>query len=162
LQPANLLLRLQPKARTNHWRETCLRLNKELFSWESVILTHHCRGLVLLTYLPKEKVWGHLVSGVGGFHLAKKALYGCTRQKLKKVKARASEAGTGDIQQPENADVPKKRETLTETLKRPRLDGSTPMKMARPPTRPRDYREPGTYKEVLTNINIAYLQGSLS
>jgi hypothetical protein len=26
-------------------------------SWESVVLTHHCRGSVLLTYLQKEQVW---------------------------------------------------------------------------------------------------------
>jgi hypothetical protein len=44
---------------------------------------------------------GHLVSGVGGIHLAKKALSGFARRKLKKAKAR------GDIQQLGNASAPK-------------------------------------------------------
>jgi hypothetical protein len=61
---------------------------------------------------------GHLVSRVGGLHLAKKALPGCARWKLKRVKARASEAGTWGIQQPGDAGTPKQGETLTETLKR--------------------------------------------
>jgi hypothetical protein len=56
---------------------------------------------------------GHLVSKVGGHHLAKKALSGCTRRKLKKAKARTSEAGTGGIQQPRNAGVPNQGETST-------------------------------------------------
>jgi hypothetical protein len=38
---------------------------------------------------------GHLLSGVGGIRLAKKALSGYSRRKLKKAKARASEAETG-------------------------------------------------------------------
>jgi hypothetical protein len=38
---------------------------------------------------------GHLVSGAGGIRLEKKALSGCARRKLKKAKARASEAETG-------------------------------------------------------------------
>jgi hypothetical protein len=37
---------------------------------------------------------GHLVSRVGGLRLAKKALSRCARRKLKKAKARASEAET--------------------------------------------------------------------
>jgi hypothetical protein len=86
----------------------------------------------------------HLVSGVGGLHLAKKALSGCARQKLKKAKARASEAGTGGIQQPGNAGAPKLGETMPETLKRPRSEGSTPIEMAKPPKRSRDYSGPGT------------------
>jgi hypothetical protein len=88
----------------------------------------------------------------------KKALSGCARRKLKKAKARASEAGTGGIQQQGNADAPKQRETSTETLKWPRSEGSTPTKTARPPKRPRDSRGPETYKEVLTNIKIAIIK----
>jgi hypothetical protein len=42
----------------------------------------------------------NLVSRVGGLRLEKKALSGCARRKLKNAKARASEAGTGGIQQP--------------------------------------------------------------
>jgi hypothetical protein len=38
---------------------------------------------------------GHLVSGVGGLHLAKKALSGCARRKLKKDKAREVKQGLG-------------------------------------------------------------------
>jgi hypothetical protein len=95
---------------------------------------------------------GHLVSRVGGLRLAKKALSGCTRWKLRKAKARAGEAGTGGIQQP---GAPKKGETLTETLKRSRSEGNTPTEMARAPKRPRDSSGPRTYKEALTNIKIA-------
>jgi hypothetical protein len=51
--------------------------------------------------------------------------------------------------------VPKQGETSTETLNRPRLEGSTPTEMARAPKRPRDSSGPGTYKEVLINIKIA-------
>jgi hypothetical protein len=98
---------------------------------------------------------GHLVSGVGGLRLAKNALSGCARRKLKKARARASEAITGGIQQPGNADAPKQSETSTEILKTPRSEGSTPTKTARPPKIPWDSRGPGTYKEVLTNIKIA-------
>jgi hypothetical protein len=47
----------------------------------------------------------HLVSGVGGLHLAKKVLSGCDRWKLKRAKAKASEAGTGGIQQLGNVDA---------------------------------------------------------
>jgi hypothetical protein len=64
---------------------------------------------------------GYLVSGVGGLHLVKMALSRCARRKLKKAKARASEVGTGGIQQPGNAGVSKQGETLTETFKRPRV-----------------------------------------
>jgi hypothetical protein len=41
---------------------------------------------------------GHLVSRAGGPRLAKKTLSGCARRKIKKAKAKASEAGTGGIQ----------------------------------------------------------------
>jgi hypothetical protein len=98
---------------------------------------------------------GHLVSGVGGLRLAKKALSGYARRKLKKAKARESEAGTGGIHQPGNASAPKQGETLTETLKRARSEVSTPTEMARPPKRPRNPSGPGNYKEVLNNIKIA-------
>jgi hypothetical protein len=67
---------------------------------------------------------GHLASQAGGPCLAKKALSGCARRKLK-TRARASEAGTGGIQQPGNASVPKQGETS----KRPRSEGSTPTEM---------------------------------
>jgi hypothetical protein len=50
---------------------------------------------------------GQLVSGVGGLCLEKKTLSGSTIQKLKKTRARASEARTGGIQQPGNAGAPK-------------------------------------------------------
>jgi hypothetical protein len=80
-------------------------------------------------------------------------LSGCTRQKLKKAKARASKVGTGGIQQPENVDTPK--QTETSTLKRPRLWGSTFTETTRPPKRPRDSGGPGTYKVALTNIKIS-------
>jgi hypothetical protein len=95
------------------------------------------------------------VSGVGELCLAKKALSGCARRKLKKARARASEAGTGGIQQSGNAGAPKQGETPTETLKRPRSVGSTPTVTASAPKRPRDSKGPGTYKVTLTNIKIA-------
>jgi hypothetical protein len=41
---------------------------------------------------------GHIVSGVVGLRLAKKALSGSGGRKLKKARATASEAGTGGIQ----------------------------------------------------------------
>jgi hypothetical protein len=98
---------------------------------------------------------GQLVSQVGGIHLAKKALSGCARGKLKKAKAEASEAETGDIQQTGNASALKKGDTSTETPQRPRSEGSTHTETARPPKRPRDSSGPGYYKEALTNIKIA-------
>jgi hypothetical protein len=67
---------------------------------------------------------GHLVSQEGEPCLAQKALSGCARQKLKKARARASKAGSGGIQQPGNASVPKQGETSN----RPRSEGSTPQK----------------------------------
>jgi hypothetical protein len=82
-------------------------------------------------------------------------LSGCTRWKLKKAKARASEAGTGGIQQSGNAGAPKQGETSTETLKRSKSGGSTPTETARDLKRPRDSSGPGTCKETLTNIKIA-------
>jgi hypothetical protein len=98
---------------------------------------------------------GHLVFRVGGLCLAKKALSGCARQKLRKTNARASKAGTGDIQQQGNAGVHKQEKTSTKTLKRSRSEGSTPTETARAPKRPRDSSRPGTYKEAMTNIKIA-------
>jgi hypothetical protein len=76
--------------------------------------------------IPTAGGLGHIVSGVGELLLAKKALSGCARRKLKKARAWASKAGTGGIQQPGNAGAPKQGETPTETLKRPRSKGSTP------------------------------------
>jgi hypothetical protein len=52
---------------------------------------------------------------------------------LPEIKARASEAGNGGIQQPGNAGMPKQGETSTEALKRPRSEGNTPTEMARAP-----------------------------
>jgi hypothetical protein len=98
---------------------------------------------------------GHLVSGVGGLRLAKKALSASARRKLKKTSARASEAGTGSIQQPGNVGAPKQGETSTESLKKRRSEGGTPTETATPPKRPRDSNGPGTYKEPLTNIKLA-------
>jgi hypothetical protein len=77
---------------------------------------------------------GHVISKLGGPSLAKKALSGCARWKLKKAKARGSEAGTGGIQQLENASTPKQAETSTKTPKRPRSEGSTRKEMARAST----------------------------
>jgi hypothetical protein len=82
-------------------------------------------------------------------------LSGCARRKLKEAKAEASEGGTGGIQHLGNASVPKQGETLIETPKRPRSEGSTPTETAKPPKRPRDSSGPGNYKEALTNIKIA-------
>jgi hypothetical protein len=98
---------------------------------------------------------GHPVSGVGGLRLAKKALSGCARWKLKKAKARASEAGTGGIQQPGNAGATKQGQTSAETLKRPRSEGSTPTETARIPKRLRDSSRPGKYKDNYLQINIS-------
>jgi hypothetical protein len=47
LQPTNLLLNFQSEAGRNQWFKTCLRHNKNLLSWESVVLIHHCRELAL-------------------------------------------------------------------------------------------------------------------
>jgi hypothetical protein len=87
--------------------------------------------------------------------LAKKALSGCARRKLKKAKAKSSEAGTGGIQQPVTASLTKQLETPTENPKRPRSEGSASSKTIRPPKRPRDWKGPGNYKEALTNIRVA-------
>jgi hypothetical protein len=57
---------------------------------------------------------GSLVPKIGGLRLAKKALSGCARRKLKKAKAKSCEAGTGGIQQPGNASATKQTETPTE------------------------------------------------
>jgi hypothetical protein len=74
---------------------------------------------------------------------------------IEKGKGKASEAGTGGIQQPGNAGAPKQGETFTEILKRPWSEGSTPTETARPSKRPRDSSGPRTYKEALANIKIA-------
>jgi hypothetical protein len=59
--------------------------------------------------------------------------------KKKKTRARASKAGTGGIQQPGNASMPKQGETLTKTSERPELQ-----------------KDPGTLvSKALTNIKIA-------
>jgi hypothetical protein len=88
---------------------------------------------------------GSLVPSIGGFRLAKKELSGCARRKLKKAKAKSSEAGTGGIQKPGNVSATKQGETSTKTPKRPRSEGSTPTETSRPPKRPRDCKGPGNY-----------------
>jgi hypothetical protein len=50
---------------------------------------------------------GSLVPRIGELRLAKKALSGCSTRKLKKAKAKSSEEGTGDIQQPGTASLTK-------------------------------------------------------
>jgi hypothetical protein len=82
---------------------------------------------------------GHIVSVAGELRLVKKALSGCARRKLKKARARASEAGTGGIQQPGNAGAPKQGETPIETFKRPRLEGLQ--------KRPEHQKGPGTLRD---------------
>jgi hypothetical protein len=67
---------------------------------------------------------GSLVPRIGELRLAKKALSRCARRKLKKTKAKSSEAGTGGIQQPGIASLTKQSETPTETPKRPRSEGN--------------------------------------
>jgi hypothetical protein len=100
---------------------------------------------------------GQSVSQTGGPRLAKKALFGYARQKLKKARARVSEAETGGIQQPGNASAPKQGEDLTKASKRPRSEGSTPTEMARDPKRPRDLSGPGTYKYLMLVLNRSLL-----
>jgi hypothetical protein len=95
----------------------------------------------------------HLASGVS---LAKTRLSGCARRKLKKAKA--SQAGTGGIQQPGNGGMSKQGETPTGASKRPRSEDSTPTESVRPLKRPRDSSGPGTCREALTNIKIAILK----
>jgi hypothetical protein len=63
---------------------------------------------------------GHLVSGVGGLRLAKQALFGCARQKIKKAKQEQGRQELGGIQQPGNAGASMQGEATTETLKMPR------------------------------------------
>jgi hypothetical protein len=76
-------------------------------------------------------------------------LSGGARQKLKKAKARASEAKTGGTQQPGNETVPKQEKTSIETPKRPWSENSTPKKLL-------DLQKgPGNFKEALTNTKIA-------
>jgi hypothetical protein len=103
---------------------------------------------------------GHSISQTDGPRLAKKALSGCTRRKLKKARTRASEAETGGFQQPGNASAPKQGENSTKASKRPKSEGSTLTEMARDPKRPRDLSGPRTYKEALTNIKIAIFKES--
>jgi hypothetical protein len=73
----------------------------------------------------------------------------------KKERAWVSKARTGGIQQPGIVSAPKHGETPTETLKRPRSEGSTPTEAAGATKRPRDSKGPGTYKESLANIKVA-------
>jgi hypothetical protein len=103
---------------------------------------------------------GHSVSQTGGPRLAKKALSRCAKRKLKKASARASEAETEGIQQPGNESAPKQGENSTKASKRPMSEGRSPTEVDRDPKRPRDLSRPGTYKEALTNIEIAVFKES--
>jgi hypothetical protein len=93
----------------------------------------------------------HLVTGVGPC-LAKKALCGCARRKLKQVREKKSEAKTGGIQQPGHASAPRQGTTSTKTPKTPRSDECIPIKIVGPPKRPRNTTGPGIFKEALINI----------
>jgi hypothetical protein len=55
LQPANLLFNFQSKAGRNQWLKTCRRHNKNLLSWESVVLTYHGRELTFPANLQQER-----------------------------------------------------------------------------------------------------------
>jgi hypothetical protein len=98
---------------------------------------------------------GSLVPSMVEFLLAKKALSGCARRKLKKAKARSGEAGTWGIQQPGTVGLTVQLETFTEPPKRPRPGGSTPSETVGPTKRPRDWKGPGNYKEALTDTRVA-------
>jgi hypothetical protein len=95
---------------------------------------------------------GHLFPRVSGPRLAKKALSGCAKRKLKKARAGRSQAETGGSLQLGTAGSSKQGDTPTETLRRPRSEGSTPTEAARTPKRPRDSKGPGTYKEALAKL----------
>jgi hypothetical protein len=82
-------------------------------------------------------------------------LSGCARRKFEKARAKASEGGSGGIQQSRNTGACKQGEPPTETLIRPRSEGSTRTETARAPKTPKDSKGPGTYKEAPTNIKIA-------
>jgi hypothetical protein len=84
----------------------------------------------------------HLASGAGRLHLVRTILSACIRWKMKT--ARASQAGTRSIQQLGNICMPKLKETLTGTSKRPRPKGCTPVEKVRPPKRPKHSTELGT------------------
>jgi hypothetical protein len=84
---------------------------------------------------------GHIVSGVGGLRLAKKALSGCARRKLKKPRARASEASIGGIQQPGIISAPKQGETPPKSL-RGQSRRAVPLQK-----RPEHQKGPGTLRD---------------
>jgi hypothetical protein len=65
---------------------------------------------------PAEGALTHLASGVGRFHLAGPKIYECAKWKRKK--ARASQAGTGTTQEPENAGILKQGKISTRTSKK--------------------------------------------
>jgi hypothetical protein len=48
---------LSVEGRRNQWLKTCLRHNQNLLSWESVVLTYHCRELALPANLQQEEEW---------------------------------------------------------------------------------------------------------
>jgi hypothetical protein len=86
---------------------------------------------------------GRLVPQTGELRLAKEALSGYTRRKLRKTKAGTSEASTGGFQQPGNASGLKPGETSTKPSKRPRSEGSTPTEVARESKGPGTIRDQG-------------------
>jgi hypothetical protein len=67
--------------------------------------------------IPTAEGLRHIVSGVGELLLTKKALAGCSRQKLKKARAKSSEAGTVGIQQSRYAGPSKQGEPPPKTLR---------------------------------------------
>jgi hypothetical protein len=91
---------------------------------------------------------GHLVPGVSGPRLAKKALFGCAKRKLKKARAGKSQAETGCSLQPGTAGSSKQGDTPTETLKRPRSEGSTRTEVARAQEGPGTLRDLGLIRRL--------------
>jgi hypothetical protein len=90
-----------------------------------------------------------LASQAGGPHLAKKALSGCTRQKLKKARVRASEVERGAFSNQEMQVCPS-REKPQPKPQRGQGQRAVPTQKW-----PELQKCPGTYKEALTNIKIA-------
>jgi hypothetical protein len=67
--------------------------------------------------IPTAEGLRHIVSGVGELILTKKVLSGCSRQKLKKARAKSSEAGTVGIQQSRYAGASKQGEHPPKSLR---------------------------------------------
>jgi hypothetical protein len=147
-------LNFQPTVGKNQWFRTFRTKNDSL----GVSNTDIPLQGASTSSIPAVGGLGHLISEVGGLHLAKKALSGCARRKLKKAKAEARKAGTGSNQQPGNADSSKQGENPTGTFKRTRSESTTPIETARTPKTPRDSKRPGGSAQ----YKGSYLQGNLS